>query len=167
MKRNAAVAVAAAVVVAGVGLAAAVLTSRTAGAAPASAPLPVAYNGMDGWHQGRARPPVVYLGESNVFVRTPRWSAWSGSSAQARGELWVNTCAPDCAAGHYRTYPAQVSFSRVAVHGGVRYFSRMRLSYQHGGQRDYVFRWGVLPGATLPGWNGGPAAARPIRLTRL
>src|SRR5439155_22882149 len=59
VKRNAAVAVATAVLVAGVGLGAAVLTSRTAGAAPASAPLPVAYNGVDGWHQGRVRLPVI------------------------------------------------------------------------------------------------------------
>jgi hypothetical protein len=34
----------------------------------------------------------------------------------------------------------------------------MRLRYWHGGQRDYVFRWAVLPGATIPGWNGGPPA---------
>ncbi len=157
MKRNVAIALAAVVLVAGVGVAAAVLTFRSASAAPASAPLPVAYSGADGWHQGRTRPPVIYLGESNVFVRTPHWSAWSGSSAHANGVLWVNTCAPNCAAGHYRTYRAQVSFWGAAVRHGVRYFTRMRLRYWHGHQRDYVYRWGVLPGATIPGWNGGPA----------
>ncbi len=157
MRRNVAVALAAVVLAAGVGLGAAVLTSRNAGAAPASAPPPVAYNGADGWHQGGARPPVIYIGESNVFVRTPHWSAWSASSAQASGELWVNTCTPNCAAGHYRTYHAQVSFWRVAVRNGVRYFSRMRLRYWHGHQRDYVYPWAVLPGAAIPGWNGGPA----------
>ncbi|HYV78865.1 MAG TPA: hypothetical protein VE979_12120, partial [Streptosporangiaceae bacterium] len=119
---------------------------------------PVAYNGAAGWHQGRARPPVIYLAESNVFVRTPHWSAWSGSSARASGKLFVNTCTPTCAAGHYRTYRAQVSLWRVAVRHGVRYFSRMRIRYWHGGQRDYVYRWTVLPGATIPGWNGGPSA---------
>lgn len=46
----------------------------------------------------------------------------------------------------------------VAVRHGGRYFSRMRLRYWHGGQRDYVYRWAVLPGATIPGWNGGPQA---------
>jgi len=141
-----------------VGLGAVALTLHAANAAPTSAPLPVAYNGAGGWHQGRARPPVIYLGESEVFVRTPRWSRWSGSSAQASGELWVNTCKPACSAGHYRTYRAQVSFWRVAVHGGLRYFTRMRLRYWHGQQRDYVFRWGVLPGAAIPGWNGGPSS---------
>jgi len=155
---------AAAVLVAGVGLAG-VLILRAAGATPASVVLPVAYNGADGWHQGRARLPVIYIGESEVFVRTPHWSRWSGSSARARGELWVNACTPTCSAGHYRTYRAQVSFSGVAVRDGVRYFSVLRLRYRHGGQRDYVFRWGVLPGATIPGWNGGPApgGARQVR----
>ena len=119
LKRNVAVALAAVVLAVGVGLGA-VAISRAASAAPA--PLPVAYNGADGWHQGRARLPVIYLGESNVFVRTPHWSAWSGSSARASGKTWV------------------------------------RLRYRHGGQRDYVFRWAVLPGATIPGWNGGPSA---------
>jgi hypothetical protein len=157
VKRYVAVAVAAVVLVVGVGLGAVAVT-RAASAAPASAPAPVADNGAVGWHQGRARPPVIYLAASNVFVRTPRWSAWSASSARASGKLFVNTCTPTCAAGHYRTYNAQVSLWRVAVRHGVRYFSRMRLRYWHGGQRDYVYRWAVLPGATVPGWNGGPQA---------
>jgi hypothetical protein len=155
VKRNVVIALAAAVLVAGAGVA--VLTFRSASAAPTSVPLPVAYSGVDGWHQGRARPPVIYIGGSDVFVRTPHWSAWSGSSAHTRGVLWVNTCAPNCSAGHYRTYRAQVSFWRVAVLHGVRYFTRMRLRYWHGYQRDYTYRWGVLPGAAIPGWNGGPA----------
>jgi hypothetical protein len=147
---------AAAVLVAAVGIGAA-LTFRAASAAPTAPPLPVAYNGAGGWHQGRARLPVIYIGESNVFVRTPHWSRWTGSSAQARGTLWVNTCAPTCAAGHYRTYRARVGLWRVAARDGVRYFTRMSVRYWHGHQRDYVFRWGVLPGAAIPGWNGGPA----------
>ena len=156
MKRKPAVLVAA-VLVAAVGLGAAALTLRTASAAPTSASLPVAYGGADGRHQGRARLPVIYIGESSVFVRTPRWSRWSGSSAQARGTLWVNTCTPTCSAGHYRTYRARVGLWRVAVRDGVRYFTRMSLRYRHGQERDYVFRWGILPGAAIPGWNGGPS----------
>jgi hypothetical protein len=157
VKRNVAVALAAAVLAVGVGLGAVAIT-RAASAAPASAPLPVAYSGAAGWHQGRVRLPVIYLAESNVFVRTPHWPAWSGSSARASGKLFVNTCTPACSAGHYRTYSAQVSFWRAAVHDGVRYFTRMRLRYWHGGQRDHVYPWAVLPGATIPGWNGGPQA---------
>ena len=55
----------------------------------------------------------------------------------------------------YRVYRAQVGFWRVAARDGVRYFSRMRLRYWHGGQRDYVYRWAVLPGATSPAGTAG------------
>jgi hypothetical protein len=100
VKRNWVVALVGALLVVGVGLGA-TLTIRAANAASRAAPLPVGYNGANGWHQGRARPPVIYIGQSNVFVRTPHWSRWSGSSARTRGELWVNTCTPTCSAGHY------------------------------------------------------------------
>jgi hypothetical protein len=141
--------------VAGGGLGAA-LAFGPAGASASRAALPVAYRGTDGWRGGQARPAVIYIGQTNVFVWTPGWSSWSGSSARTTGELWVNTCTPACSAGHYHTYRAQVRFWDVAVHRGVRYFARMGLSYQHGQQRDYVFRWSTLPGAAIPGWNGGP-----------
>jgi hypothetical protein len=59
--------------------------------------------------------------------------------------------------GHFRTYPAQVTLSRVADRKGVAFFSRMRLRYDHGGARDYRFRWGTYPGATVPLWIGGPS----------
>ncbi|HEY6278804.1 MAG TPA: hypothetical protein VIX86_21030 [Streptosporangiaceae bacterium] len=155
MKGNLAIGIAAVVLAAGAALGVAAL--RTVGASPAAlSALPVAYNGVNGWTAGRARPSVIYIGQSDVFVRTPDWGRWSGTSAQTKGELWVNTCSPSCAAGHYRTYSAVVSFWRVAVHGGARYFSRLRLVYRHGTNRDYAYRWGALPGATLPGWNGGP-----------
>lgn len=154
MKGNFFVGLAAIVVAVAAGLA--VIALRTVGASPTSMALPVAYNGAEGWSQGQARLPVIYIGESNVFVRTPHWSGWSGSSAFTRGELWVNTCTPNCSAGHYHTYPARLSFSGVAVHNGVKYFTRLRLRYWHGHQRDYVLSWNTLPGATMPGWNGGP-----------
>jgi hypothetical protein len=154
VKGNFFVAMAAIVLAVGAGLA--VLALRNVGAAPASTALPIAYNGVDGWSQGQARLRAIYIGESNVFVRTPQWSAWSGVAAATRGELWVNTCSPTCSAGHYRTFPARISFSGVTVHNGVKYFSRLRLRYWHGHQRDYTLSWGILPGATIPGWNGGP-----------
>ena len=61
-----------------------------------------------------------------------------------------------CAAGHYVKYPASVSLSRVAVHQGVSYFSRMTLRYHHTSDREYGFRWGTYRGATVPLWIGGP-----------
>ena len=49
-----------------------------------------------------------------------------------------------------------MSLSRVAVHQGVSYFSRMTLRYHHTSDREYGFRWGTYRGATVPLWIGGP-----------
>ncbi len=122
----------------------------------ARARLPVAYNGVDGWSGGRVRLSVIYVGGADTFVRTPHWARWTRAGAVSQGTLWVDDCRPDCAAGHYRRYPATVTLSRVADRGGVRFFSRMSLRYYHGRPRDYRFRWGTYQGATAPLWIGGP-----------
>ena len=149
-------------------LAAVVLALGLAGAAAAlsarpsrlplagRARLPVAYTGLDGWAGGRARLAVIYVGGPDTFVRTTRWTRWTPESAVSHGVLWVDSCRPDCAAGHYRRYPATVTLSRPAHRAGVSFFSRMSLRYYHGRQRDYAFRWGTYPGATAPLWIGGP-----------
>jgi hypothetical protein len=142
--------------------AAAALTTRTAHNPVAVADrhqlrLPVAYNGQDGWGHGAVRLSVVYVGGPDTFVRVQHWSHWTASSASAQGILWVDSCQPNCAAGHYVKYPASVSLSRVATHKGASYFSRMTLRYYHKSARDYGFRWGTYRGATVPLWIGGPA----------
>ena len=134
---------------------AAALTSHPS-PSPLARRLPVAYNGLDGWKHGRARLAVIYVGGTTAFLRIRHWSHWARTSAATRGTLWVDNCRPDCASGHFRTYPAQVALSRVADRHGIRFFSRMRLRYQHGGARDYRYRWGTYPGATAPLWIGGP-----------
>jgi hypothetical protein len=123
---------------------------------PLARRLPVAYNGLDGWQHGRARLAVIYVGGTTAFLRIPHWAHWTRTSAATRGTLWVDNCQPDCASGHFRTYPARVTLSRVAYRKGVLFFSRMRLRYQHSGGREYRYRWGTYPGATAPLWIGGP-----------
>lgn len=137
---------------------AAALTTHPSRSALAGRPrLPVAYNGLDGWQHGRARLAVIYVGGTTAFLRIKHWTQWTRISATTQGTLWVDNCRPDCASGHFRTYPAQVTLSQVADRQGVRFFSRMRLRYQHGGGREYRYRWGTYPGATVPLWVGGPS----------
>jgi len=159
--------------VAGVILAACCAAAVACGtAAPVSAvshraaPRPVAFD-CKGRHDGQVQPGTVYLDclSGNAFVKTPSWAYWTAEAAktsqpgQARtAVLWVNTCKPICAAGHYRKYKAVLSFFRPETVHGVRFFTRMRLRYFHNRTRDYTYRWGTLPGATLPGWIGGPGS---------
>ncbi|HWG60225.1 MAG TPA: hypothetical protein VG253_00810 [Streptosporangiaceae bacterium] len=151
MKKLGIATVAAVVVVFGAVGAAAALTTGGSGQ-------PRAYNGEQGWTHAKVRPPVIFIGGSDVFVRTPHWSTWSASSASSHGTLWANTCQPNCAAGHYVTYPALLTLSGPTVHHGTRYFSAMQVRYFHTQQRDYRYHWGTYRAATIPGWIGGPGA---------
>lgn len=126
---------------------------------------PVAF-GCKGQHDGKVQPGTVYLDcmSGNAFVKTPSWAYWTAEAAKTSqpgqprtAVLWVNTCTPMCAAGHYRKYKAVLSFFRPGTVHGVRFFTRMRLRYFHNRARDYTFRWGTYPGGTLPGWIGGPS----------
>ncbi|MEP7025503.1 MAG: hypothetical protein ABJB47_17235 [Actinomycetota bacterium] len=133
-------------------------TGKPAAQKPALRQPAVAYD-CHGQHQGQVRAPEVIVDclFGNVFVRTPSWKYWTAISARtATATLWANNCKPNCAAGTFRKYPATLVLYRPRTAAGTRYFTRMRLEYQHNGPRSYTFRWGVLPGATLPGWNGGP-----------
>ena len=130
----------------------------SAGSASAASRLPVAYD-CQGTHHGQIRPAEVLLDclSGNVMVKTPAWRRWTGGSARSRrATLWVNKCRPNCAAGHYRKYAADLVLYRVRSVRGRGYFTRMRLQYTHNGPRKYTYRWGTYPGATLPGWIGGP-----------
>ncbi len=137
-------------------LVAALVTS--AESASAAARLPVAYD-CQGTHNGQVRTTMVFLDclSGNVLVKAPAWRYWTGTSARSRSAtLWVNKCRPSCAAAHYRKYAASLVLYRVRSAHGRGYYTRMRLQYTHNTPRSYTYRWGTYPGATLPGWIGGP-----------
>jgi hypothetical protein len=112
-----------------------------------------------GQHQGQVRPAETFIDclSLGVYVKTPSWKYWTTTSARSRtATLWVDSCKPNCATGAFRKYPATLVLYRPRTAHGTRYFTRMRLQYRHNGPRKYTFRWGTYPGATLPGWIGGP-----------
>ena len=104
-----------------------------------------------GWSSPSVRPKWVALdGWGNVLVHTWSWTQWNSTAAVSHGTLWVNTCTPYCAAGHYLYYSATLKLYRPESHGSTRYFSRMKLSYYHGWQRTYIYSFNGR------GWTGGP-----------
>jgi hypothetical protein len=141
---------------AGSALVAALVTYAVSAAAAGR--LPVAYE-CQGSHHGETRPRDVLIDclSENVVVKTPDWSYWTAVSARsADATLLVNACRPDCAAGHYRTYPAVLIFYRVRREHGTGYYTRMQLQYRHDGPRKYTYHWGTYPKASIPSWIGGP-----------
>lgn len=67
----------------------------------------------------QSTPSTVILacGDANTFVRSLRWTHWNTSLAVGRGTLSVNSCVPNCAAGHFQSYPAVLQVSRAIACG--------------------------------------------------
>lgn len=96
------------------------------------------------------RPTRIQL-DNHDYLDGLHWTTWTSSGARARGSLLLNTCTPDCAAGHYRAYPVEVVANDVrncTVHtlGGARlvavtgsFYNRVRFSYR-----------GVRPASPFP-----------------
>ena len=102
--------------------------------------------------------------DGNDYLSQLSWASWTASSAGGIGLEVVNDCQPYCAAGKFRSYPVDVSFSRsVPTPGrpGQHYFSRVTLRFP--AARPPVYSHGKL--VTGPKtWTGvlpGPVAAKP------
>jgi hypothetical protein len=136
------------------------LSAAPALSAASAAPvrrLPVAYD-CRGWQHGQVKAASIALScFGSVLVKAPGWKYWTGVSARASGaRLLVDNCKPNCATGTFTKYKATVVLYRVRSHGGVRYYSRLKLQYRHGRRRTYTYRWAKYPGAKIPVWVGGP-----------
>jgi hypothetical protein len=68
-------------------------------------------------HQPQVRPAsiVVACADANFYVDHLRWKAWGARVATAAGTAHQNDCKPNCAAGHFRTFPLTVRLSRVVT----------------------------------------------------
>ena len=51
------------------------------------------------------RSIVLACGDANFQASGLRWTGWSASFAAAQGTARVNDCTPNCAAGHFHSYP--------------------------------------------------------------
>ena len=133
--------VGAVVVLAGLAIAAAMITSS----ASASQSRPVAYGfgGHQGWAHGLIRPRNVYFGAGgSLFVRNLTWSSWNQARARGRGIRWADSCNPNCATGSYVKSAATVTLRQVRRHHGQPYFSRMTLVWRAGSRlHKQIFRW--------------------------
>jgi hypothetical protein len=49
---------------------------------------------------------MIACGDGNVYAQRLRWTGWGEPFAAAVGDLHVNSCTPNCAAGTFTTYRA-------------------------------------------------------------
>jgi hypothetical protein len=74
---------------------------------------------------------VLTCADDNSYLTGLSWSRWTAGSAAGTGTWHINDCAPDCAHGHFLTYPVEVTLWRsrpVTSHPGERSFTRITMS---------------------------------------
>jgi len=56
---------------------------------------------------------IIYCADANGLLKNMRWSSFGGATARGTGSYSFNDCNPNCAAGHFHTYPVTVTLSRA------------------------------------------------------
>ena len=76
---------------------------------------------------GTVRPKmiVVACGDGNFWFAGLHWQTWTATGAAATGTAHLNDCTPNCAAGHFHTYPASVRLSAPKTCKGKHELTRI------------------------------------------
>jgi hypothetical protein len=72
---------------------------------------------------------VLTCADANSYLTNLAWHGWGSSSTSTTGVAHQNDCKPYCAAGHFHTYPAKVTASKLTVCGSARYYARLEVVY--------------------------------------
>jgi hypothetical protein len=123
-----------------------------AGAASSPAALPVVYSRVAGWHDGRVRPAVIYVGEGGApYVNALSWLSWTAAGARADGDLHMQKpgCSLPAYQCPYQRFRVKIQLSQVETRDGVRYYARMRWIYTENHVRR-VTRWAISGGYWQP-----------------
>ncbi len=89
------------------------------------------------------------------------WRNWGGPQARATGKLDIYWPQPGPIAGwHPTTYTVTVRLQDIVSHNGQPAYRKMADFYinRRGDATVLYFKFGVLPGGSVPGWN--PSGAR-------
>jgi hypothetical protein len=131
--------------------------TRPVAAGPA-VPVRVQLNAV-GWSGMVQRPDRVYVGMGGApVVRQLSWRSWGGPRAQAEGQLDIYWPQPGPISGwHPTTYPVTVRLQDIVTRNGQPSYRTMADSYvnRRGVAKVLYFRFSVLPGGSVPGWNPG------------
>ncbi|MGH3253535.1 MAG: hypothetical protein ACRDOI_45995 [Trebonia sp.] len=89
-----------------------------------------------------SEPASIMLGcvKADIGTQDLTWTSWTDSSAVGKGQLWENTCVPDCAAANLAHYPVKVTLSTVKASAKGQWFSRLAVTWEgnrpHNGTAD-------------------------------
>jgi hypothetical protein len=91
-------------------------------------------------HHGVIMPSsyVLACGDGNDYLTGLHWVSWH-SVAYGWGWEKINSCTPNCARGHFRSYPVLVNLWRARVRGHLRQFKYTRLTVVYTRKRPLRF----------------------------
>jgi len=72
---------------------------------------------------------VIACGDGNYSLERLRWHGWGSATATATGKAQANDCTPNCAAGHFHSYPMTASATGLTTCGKARYYARLTVTY--------------------------------------
>jgi len=104
--------------------------AATASPAPSAARPAVVFNCL-GKAEIRPKSFVLTCADGNSYLTGLTWSSWTAGAARGKGTWHINDCVPNCAEGHFLSYPVDVEFWRshpVKDRPGERYFTRLTMS---------------------------------------
>ena len=58
-----------------------------------------------------------------------KWIGWGRPVAKAQGNATANDCTPNCAAGHFHSYPVQVIADKLTACGRAKIYARLIIVY--------------------------------------
>jgi hypothetical protein len=72
---------------------------------------------------------VLTCADANYELAALNWHAWGSPTATATATVHSNDCTPNCAAGHFHSYKANVAADRLIACGKARIYARLTISY--------------------------------------
>jgi hypothetical protein len=72
---------------------------------------------------------VLACGDGNYYLSNLTWHGWGKPTATATGLARANTCTPNCASGHFRSYRMTATATRLSTCGKARYYATLTIVY--------------------------------------
>lgn len=72
---------------------------------------------------------VLACGDGNYLLANLKWRGWGSGTATATGMAQANTCTPNCASGHFRSYRMTATATRLSTCGKARYYATLTVVY--------------------------------------
>jgi hypothetical protein len=72
---------------------------------------------------------VLACGDGNYLLANLKWRGWGSGTATATGVAQANTCNPNCASGHFRSYRMTARATKLGTCGKARYYATLTVFY--------------------------------------